>query len=225
MKGTEHRKGILICLVGIDGAGKSTLAKSLISIAEEEGMKFSYVWGGFNDSFTIFRPFIAVAKGLVFRGNKHMEESGTKGRALKSSRLSTIYQYLALVDYIFQAFHRISLPLAIGTSVICDRYIYDLTNSIGVLLDYPADRTLALLDRCLGFLPKPDLVFLIDLPEALAYQRKPDTISLDSLSVRRETYLQMAQQYGMTMLDGSSEPGELARLVEETVLSCIAGES
>lgn len=224
MKQGRNPRTALICFVGIDGAGKSTLAKSVISIAEEGGVRCKYVWGGFTSSFMIFRPLVAVMKRSVFRGDKHMEESKTKGRVLKSSLLSTIYQNLVLIEYIFQASFRIRLPLTSGRNVICDRYVYDLIAAISVLLDYPADRTMALLGRCLAFLPEPDLVFLIDLPEMLAYQRKDDIVSLDFLSVRRDIYLRMAQRHGMIILDGSSDPGELANLAASEVMQYITGE-
>lgn len=213
-----------MCFVGIDGSGKSTLAKALIAITEEHGIRCKYVWGGFNSSFVVFKPLVTAMKKLVFRGNNHMEESSTKGRVLKSSRLSTVYQYLALSDYIVQGLVRIRLPLAFGTNVVCDRYIYDLTTSIGVLMDYTADRTVALLDRCLRVLPRPDLVFLIDLPAALAYQRKDDVVSVDFLSVRRDIYLQMAEKHGMTILDGSRDPQELQELAAGKVLQYVAGQ-
>lgn len=224
MRRNSNSTKIFVCLVGIDGAGKSTLAKALVTTLEEQGMRCKYVWGGFTSSFTIFKPFIAVMRQTVFRGDRHMEESETKGRVLKSPLLSTVYQYLALLDYIFQGFLRIRVPLRLGTSVICDRYIYDLTTSIGVLLDYPLDRTLGLLDRCLRFLPDPDLVFLIDLPEAIAYERKDDTMSLNSLSVRRGTYLEMAKQLRMTLLDGCRDPEALKEFVAVEVLQHMVGD-
>lgn len=223
-KAAKNPKPTLVCIVGLDGAGKSTLAKALVTTMEEQSMRSKYLWGGFTSSFAIFKPLIWVMKGSVFRGNRYMERSSTKGTVLKSSLLSTIYQSLALVDYIFQGFVRIRLPLAVGTNVICDRYIYDLTTSIGVLLDYPLDRTMALLDRCLRFLPEPDLVFLIDVPEAVAYQRKDDITSLNSLSVRRGTYLEMAKQHRMAVLDGCRDPEELAEIVAAEVLQHMVGD-
>ena len=213
-----------MCFVGIDGSGKSTLARSLTTIIEQRGVKCRYVWMGFNDSFTIFRPVVAAAKGSVFRGSRHMEESRTKGMVVKSPVLSTIYQYLVLTDYIFQSSIRVGLPLAMGRNVICDRYIYDLIVAVAVLLDFSVDRTMALLDRCLAVLPKPDLVFLVDLPEELALQRKDDVVSLDFLSVRRDLYLQMAPQCGMTILDGTRDPGELAQLAASEVFQDLAGD-
>lgn len=224
MKLKGQRNGILICLVGIDGAGKSTLARALVTDMEEQGMRSRYVWGGFASSFTIFRPLIGVMKATVFRGNRHMEVSDAKGRVAKSSLLSTIYQYVMLLDYFLQASARISLPLMIGSNVICDRYIYDLVTSIALILEYPIDRTSRLLHRCLVFLPEPELVFLLDVPETLAYRRKDDIVSLDFLTVRRNIYLELARQEGMTILDGSRDKEELQQLVAARVLPLITGE-
>ena len=109
--------------------------------------------------------------------------------------------------------------------MICDRYIYDLVASIGVLLDYPLDRTLALLRRCLALVPRPQLVFLLDLPEALAYRRKDDIVSLDFLTVRRDTYLAMARHHEFTVLDATSSSEDLQELVAATVLSILKGEA
>jgi thymidylate kinase len=220
----RNSRGLLVCFSGIDGAGKSTLAKGLVDVMRQRGIETSYLWGGFA-RFMLFRPFVALAKALVFDEERDMEQVELKGKVLKNSFLSKVYHYLMLSDYVFQAFVRIGLPLVKGRSVICDRYIYDLVASMGIALDYPASRTLALLNRCLAFLPKPDFVFLVDLPEALAYQRKDDIISLDFLSVRRKIYLQMAQLHRMTTLDGSSDPREVAQLVTRTVLERLEGTS
>ena len=224
MNGSEKPRGILVSLSGIDGAGKTTLAKASVTVMEEQGMRCKYVWGGFVSSFTIVKPLIWVLKRSVFRGERHMERSSTKGTVLKSSLLSTIYQYAALLDYIFQGFIRIGIPLTLGTNVICDRYIYDLIASIGVLLDYPSEKSLALLHACLRFLPQPQLVFLIDVPERVAYQRKDDIISPASLALRRGTYLEMAKRHRMIVLDGSRDQEELKNLVVTDVLQFIAGE-
>ena len=109
--------------------------------------------------------------------------------------------------------------------MVCDRYIYDLVAGIGVLRDYPLHRTLALLRRCLVFLPRPQLVFLLDLPEALAYQRKDDIVSLAFLTVRRETYLAMARHHAFTVLDATSSSEDLQELVAATVLSAFEGDA
>ena len=218
-------KGRLVCFVGMDGSGKSTLARALRASLEERGFKSRYVYGGFTSSFTILRPVVALAKTTLFRGKRHYQDSQTKGRVLKNTTLSTLYQYLALADYILQATFRIRLPLALGWNVVCDRYIYDLAVGIGVLLDYPTARIMALLRRCLIFLPQPHLIFLLDLPESLAYQRKDDIVSLDFLKARREVYLEMARRHEITVLDASASPEDLHQVVTAQVLRIVEGEA
>jgi dTMP kinase len=100
-----------------------------------------------------------------------------------------------------------------------------LAVGIGVLLDYTADRTLILLRHSLAFLPKPDLVFLLDLPEALAYQRKDDIVSLDFLRARRAVYLQMAHDHDITVLDASANQDHLLRSVSARVIDVIEGDA
>jgi thymidylate kinase len=212
MRHGRNSKGVLVCFSGIDGSGKTTLAKELVNVLRQRSIKASYLWGGFA-GFMVLRPFVALAKSLVIDEERDMEHVELKGKVPKSSFISQVYHYLMLLDYVFQAFVRIRLPLALGRSVICDRYVYDLATTMGVVLDYSANKTLALLDRSLLFLPKPNLVFLVDLPEALAYQRKDDIISVDFLSVRRNIYLQMAAQHNMTKLDGSNDREGLKALV------------
>lgn len=199
------------------------MARALTCALEDRGLKSRYVWGGFTSSFAALRPIVAVAKALLFRGDQHYEDSQTKGLVLKSTFWSTLYQYLALADYILQAIFRISLPLALGWNVVCDRYVHDLVASIGVLLDYPIDRTLALLRRCLIFLPAPHLIYLLDLPESLAYQRKDDIVSLDFLRARGEVYLEMARHGDIVVVDASSSKEHVQQLLVSRVISVIKG--
>lgn len=223
--GDRRKRGVLVCFVGIDGAGKSTLARLLMEAASQRGIACSYVWAGFDSSFMIFKPLMALMTRSVFRGPRYMQESKTKGRVLKSARLSALYQYLALADYTFQAALRIELPLRMGRNVVCDRYIYDLVASIGLLLDYADDTTVTVLDRVLRFLPKPDTVFLIDVPEAVAYGRKDDIVSLDSLSGRRRIYLRLAEQHSMIILDGTRDTHALQESLVAIALPGMAGRA
>ena len=73
MKPGQNASGLLVCLTGIDGSGKSTLAKAMAASLEAQGIRCRYVWMGFNDSFTVFRPLVALAKGSILRGSSYME--------------------------------------------------------------------------------------------------------------------------------------------------------
>ena len=214
MKFEKNRKGILICFTGIDGSGKTTLAKSLANAMNEQAIESRYVWGGF-ESFMLLRPFAAIAKTLIFYKRKrdtYMENYDTKGLTFKNPFLSKLYHYLVLFDYIFQIFFKIKVPLMLGKKIVCDRYIYDIVVSMGVILDYSDNEIEKLLKKCLHIVPKPYLVFLIDLPEEIAYQRnlpKHDISSVTYISERRKIYLNISEEYEMTLLDGTKKPRDL----------------
>jgi dTMP kinase len=65
----------------------------------------------------------------------------------------------------------------------------------------------------LNLLPKPDLVFLVNLPEEVAYQRKDDIPSVDYLKKKRAVYLRMEKKYKMTIIDGSKELADLKNVI------------
>jgi thymidylate kinase len=214
------RRSNFICFIGIDGAGKTTHANALVDIMKKNGINCKYVWCRF-EPFLI-APFITVARVLFLRKKDMFKNYGkystAKKKLLKNVFLSKLYQYLILSDYFFQVFLKIKIPLRFGKNIICDRYIHDtIITDLAVYLSYSTEKIEKVLGKCLYFFPKPDLSFLIDVPEEIAYQRKDDTPSLDYLKERREMYLDIGKEYGMIILDGTKELEELQQEIERKV--------
>lgn len=109
-----RHKRVLICLIGVEGSGKSTMAKALTTSLQELGMNCQYVYGGFTSSFTVLRPIVTVPKAILLRGDRHYDNSHTKGSVLKSTSVSALYQYLAPADHILQGTFKIRAPIALG---------------------------------------------------------------------------------------------------------------
>jgi dTMP kinase len=70
----------------------------------------------------------------------------------------------------------------------------------------------------LDFAPPPDLIFLIDLPESIAFQRKDDTPSLYYLKERREIYRWLSREYKMEVIDGTKSMAEVEAEVKRRLL-------
>ena len=62
-----------------------------------------------------------------------------------------------------------------------------------------------------------NLIFLLDLPEELAYQRKGDVPSIDYLAERRKIYLNMDKDYNTVALDATKGLTELKDMVKSSV--------
>lgn len=214
-------KAFLICFTGIDGTGKTTLSKELVELLNKKGIKCKYVYARLNAY--ILKPFILVGNSVFLRGRNisenYSEYSNTKRRAIeKHSFLSSVYQRILLFDYVLQVFFKVKLPLIFGKNIVCDRYVYDtVITDLSVDMNYSRDMVISLLNKLLRFFPEPDIAFLIDVPEEIAYQRKDDISSIQYLKERRNIYLNIGKEYEMMILDGSKRLEELKGLIQKRV--------
>ena len=219
----SNRPGIFVCFIGIDGSGKTTQAEALTRAMKEDGFKSRYVWNRFEPNLTT--PLVAIARQLFLRHKdiyKDYEDYfATKQKLFGNRLLSVTYQGLLLLDCLYQTALKIRLPLMQGEAVICDRYLHDTVADLAVESNYSAEQVKKTIHRYLNLFPRPDLIFFIDLPEEIAYQRKSDVPSIDYLSRRRQAYLYMSKEQEMTLLDGTRNPGELEDTVQSKVKELI----
>jgi dTMP kinase len=215
------KRGVFICFTGIDGSGKTTLAKSLVEIMKRNGIECRYVYNRYNPF--MLKPFIVVARAIFLRGNDmfedYTEDSNAKKRIFKNHLLSVIYQSFLLFDYSLQIFIKVKIPLILGKNIICDRYIYDtVCTDLAVDMNYSNEKKIDMLRKCFYLFPKPDMTFLIDIPEEIAYGRKDDIPSVDYLKDRRNIYLEIGRAYKMISLDGTKDLVELEGTVVSKVI-------
>lgn len=223
MKPSDRSSGILICFTGVDGAGKTTLATWLTESLNRKGLGAEYRWCGWRQfESPLLGPIARVVKGL-------RSGSGRGAGALPHADCSagetfrTVTEYLVLIDYLLLTAAKVEIPLMRGQILVCDRYVYDR------LADLPPGRSNAdtkkrVLMAFLHWLPTPRLVFLIDLPEEVAWARKNDMPSPEVLSPRRVRYLAMAEEHHMVVLDGRMGLDQLTSIIESRVAAVIQYE-
>lgn len=221
-------KAFLICFTGIDGSGKTTLSKELVELLNKKGVKCKYVYARLSPF--VLKPFISIGRLIFHLGNdiskNYSEYSNTKRRAIiRHSFLSRVYQQILLFDYLLQIFFKVELPLVFGKNIVCDRYIYDtVITDLSVDMNYSKDKVINLLNNLLRFFPEPDMTFLIDVPEEIAYQRKDDMPSVDYLKERRKRYVDVGNEYGMVILDGSKGLDELKNMIQKRAFKEVEGK-
>lgn len=217
-------RGLLICIVGIDGSGKTTLAKSVVGLLNSKGFQFTYIHNRYNP--LILRPFIFTARKLFLRNTDvytdYSEDSNAKRSLLKHRGINRFYQLLLACDYYVQTVFTIIAPVRRGKNIVCDRYILDtVCTDLAVDLSYNKDETEKVLKQCYHFFPEPDLTFLIDIPEEVAYARKTDTPSVSYLKDRRHIYLNLCDSFPVVQLDGLMSKQELEMTVQNLILEKI----
>ncbi len=199
---------MFICFTGIDGSGKSTLARRLVAKLESNGKKSQYVYSRFRPQ--LIRPLAAAGRSLFLRNKNiykdYSEYSGTRKSLFRNRFLSMVYERLLLFDYCMQTVMKVKRPLIRGVNVVCDRYVYDtVITDLAADMGYSQGKIARELKRCFWVLPKPDIVFLIDTPEDIAFSRKNDVPSVDYLRDRRMIYLQAGKEHNMIILDGAKD--------------------
>lgn len=218
------KKAYFVSFIGIDGTGKTTLAQMAAEEMSKKGLKGKYVRGRF-ETFGLLEPFIFGVRKVILFGRKtdnSPEGIATKNRLFQNQLLARAWEFSVLFVYLFQILAKISIPLMLGRSLSCDRYVHDTVVDLAVDLNYPDQRMYNLLNRILFLVPKPNVVFLLELPEEEAYERnlpKMDGLSFEYLSKRRKRYLKLVQRPEIIVLDGSRTLAEIrAEIMRELSL-------
>jgi thymidylate kinase len=209
-----------IALIGVDGAGKTTLGRRL---ERDLSLHARYLYMGVNsDSSNRLLPTtrairaIRRARGVDVDGGPpdpsrrephHTSRARRVGRAVKDA--------LRLTNLLAEELYRQALASSLvrrGVIVVFDRHFF---------VDYYAhdvasDRDLPLGRRLHGFVlsrlyPKPDLVLFLDAPVELLRRRKGEG-TLEALTRRREEYLALANvMRHFAVLDAGRPADRVAR--------------
>lgn len=203
------RHCLLISLSGIDGTGKSTAARWIQEfLLDEYGIAGRTVWCKYG-IHPFSRLHLARLAGRLevatLRPVEHIDYT-EQGR---SRAMYRIYGMAMLACHLAQIALVVRASLRRRQSVVCDRYIFDTMVDLQQDLCYPKSRVRSVLDA--PWIPQPDFKFLLDLPEQAAFARKPDNRSIEYLRERRTLYVDIARDYGLTILD-ASQPVETVML-------------
>jgi thymidylate kinase len=210
---------MFVCIVGMDGSGKTTLTNGVLQALQARGAEAHYVYGRFQPramglAFAILGRFLLPGR----RGAKteYRAYSRSRKRLFQNPVLYWGYQIALAAEYSLQVLWRVKLPLMRGRTIVCDRYYID-TVAADIALDAKnpqrsARRFLGLYRR---LFPRPDVIFMSDVPAEVAFSRKGDIPSLEYASELREMYRYAASREGVIVLDGTRAPDELVAEVVE----------
>lgn len=209
----------LICFSGIDGSGKTTLAKRTVDWLESEGVRSRYIWNIFEP--WLLAPFLKLGRAVFLRKQNMFRDyssyAQSRQRIFRVPGISSFFHFCFFGEYLVRFTVRVRFWQLRGRTVVCDRYVYDAVATHAANVGYSHDKVRSTINRLLRLMPKPDLVLFVDIPEELAWERKDDVPSIEFLQKRRKVYLQLVDEYAMEVIDGSRSLAELEEGIRERV--------
>ena len=202
----------LINIIGIDGAGKTTLAKALAKDLQKQDATVSYRYCQYFAK--LLYPMKRLARLSVMRKTDEFKDYDYYNKTKKESSsrfplLANMYAGIWLIDYIIQVFFKVTLPILLGQKLIIDRYIFDIAVNLSLTTNNEINYAKRLIRFFLKFAPQPDFIVFIDLPEVIAFNRKDDIQDIEYLRERRERYLALAGLYNFKLIDGTKSPEKM----------------
>ena len=198
---TEPRSGRTIALIGVDGSGKTTIARRLAT-----SISATYVYMGTNPGSASHElPTTRWIRTLQQRlGRPARYEGGPPRRpaAGQSPKPPSVVRRLRSAAYVTRLMTEELYRQALirratrrGETVLVDRHFFfdyfahDVTGASG---------TRTVVQRVHGWLlrrlPRPQVVILLDAPAEVVYGRKPEG-RLEELVSRRREYLALAERF------------------------------
>jgi thymidylate kinase len=184
--GLRCRPAALVCVCGIDGAGKSTLVASLARAFEECELPTRRVWmrGGFSRGASAIKAALRSVSARV----PGPEDSEGKLRAYRGGRGRWLWAWLIVAEQVALACLAVRLPRVRGHQTLAERYVPDTLVDLAERYDDPSFASRAPGRWLRRLTPVPDLVLWLDLPGEAARARKPDHFDVDTLERRRCLY-------------------------------------
>lgn len=209
---------IFISFIGTDGSGKSTLATKVFHRIREKDKRIKKIYGRYTP--IAVKLAMALGRGLLFKENKDMFSDydnylkSKKSLFRKASMLSQIYIGMMIIEYFLELIFKIVIPYKLGYSIITDRYVYDtIINDIAIDMELSPTDTIKLLGKFWFLIPRPDITFLVKVPEDVAIKRKNDIPSLSYLKIRNNYYSELVGSEHIVVLDGTLKISELEEKV------------
>lgn len=208
------RPAVVVSVSGLDGSGKSMVVRAVRAAMTVCEIPVRTVWsrGGFTGWMAAIKKH--GRKVLPIPGPGAAEE---KRRWLYRPVAGSVFAWAVLTEQLAHHALRISVPRALGWSIVCDRHAYDTAADLLVKAG-PRWGVRAATRLLMGLTRRPDLPLLLDLSPAIAMARKsPDVpaVHLERLAANLD---EIADAQGLVRIDADRPDDAVIDDVVEQVL-------
>jgi thymidylate kinase len=217
--GFRSQPGFLIAISGVDGAGKTTQARSLLRALDRCEIRAKYIWSRPGSSL-LSSQLVRLVRAFV-PGLRHFSRETARQDPMDSSRCRNgsgfdpnnrlhraAWLSLVLLDCAIVFGVRVRFNLLTGHVVICDRYLPDALADLAsrfrddMVANHPLLRWIG------GICPKPDFPVLLRVDPGRARSRQdgePRPPTTESDRSRARLHEALARSDRIAVLDASRD--------------------
>lgn len=196
----SKRRATVICLLGPDGSGKSTLGLVLGEHYQKFFKKFSvrttYRYFGWDP----FLPTTKIISHFFKKKNYQIVNELNKESKPTSAFQEVVFGYYYL-EYLSKYLWYILPRLWKKEIILVDRYFYDAA------IHYRSAEKSQILPILFRWYPRPDFTFVLDSPPEKLQQRKKE-MSLELLSEHRKRYIALTHRIPSTIISTTPSPAD-----------------
>lgn len=197
------KKGLFICIIGVDGVGKSTHANLLVKKMQDMGVKTRYAHLRFFHIISLPLLLYARIKGysklITIENGEKMSYHFFKN----SSLLRTLYPITQLIDISIGCFFKVYLPLRFGFLIICDRFIFDTIVDIMISTGDITFYTSKIASILSNLVPKNNLIINLSAAESVLRNRRIDVAHDLTLNKKVSYFHIISNHYNIPVIDTS----------------------
>ncbi len=193
----SKRRGLFICVEGIDGSGKTTQARFLVETLRRKGYDAVYTTEPSNGIYG------KIIRNHILRGN---------------NRVPTVVEaVLFAADRVDHLENEVEPLLKEGKIVVCDRYVYS-----SIAYQGASNLDAEWIGEINKHAVKPDLAMYIDVPPDVVINRiKRKKSVMETLQTQekvRKAYLKLVKDKQLVLVDGNASIKAVAKTIENMVL-------
>lgn len=187
-------RGSLICIVGVDGVGKTTHATLLVKKLQSNGIPTKYQHLRFGNFLSI--PLLVLGRLIGLTTYTTIDERRRIGyhHFARSKAIASLYPVTRLLDMIVNVFVRVYAYIAIGKVVVCDRFVYDTIADIMVSLHDLSFCESFIARMLMGLVPSYAKVVLLTADPDKLRNRRIDVMADEAIELRVEIYDVLAKK-------------------------------
>lgn len=209
---TKDTRPSFIYITGADGTGKSTQSRLLVQHLRGRGIQCQRRWLRY--PFFFSAPLLAYAR---WRGYSWYEVTNGVRHGywdFRSSRmLRALLPWILLLDATLAAVGKIYIPLWLGKTIICERFVLDMLVDLAAAFDNCSLHSQIPGRLYMHLVPHDAAIIILDLDAETIRERRPDLLTDRRLKARLNAFRRLSADLSITVYSSREPVAELNRRI------------